>query len=473
MRISGFSTVRPNMSDTRLYEDLTKFLGDKPARLGLIATLYDGYTASHLTEALFNTYTLSEGKKNSFQSVNSFMIEWDLEVKEIHRVPMVAAPKGTGENAGDILFYFAENYYQPGEVFVIERTRQQIYVAARPQRVNDKCWMVVGKINDDSYDSTLVGNPTVGDTTRFLTNYKAELHETGYSKYQSNTEKHRVYMATHRADVDMSAKYKPMEEVFIQIGKGSDGDPVYKMNTAEKDCLETYMAARNNSCLLGKCNVDASGKPKIYDEIGRPVISTDGIIPQVERFANKFIYSKLNTKLFNKAIMAMITKCEKSMGNTFTIVANTALMAEVQEVLGAWLADHKTDGAALWSRKSNGYVEVGATYQAYEFMGNKILLKHDRALDVEFPYRPFGAMIDLTADVNSGKPAIAMFTFKGGQYIHNIITGVGGKTGLQSGEVSSPVAGSKIIDWGYASVGVFNPYKSVILMGSESVNPLF
>jgi hypothetical protein len=27
MRISGFSTVRPNMSDTRLYEDLTKFLG--------------------------------------------------------------------------------------------------------------------------------------------------------------------------------------------------------------------------------------------------------------------------------------------------------------------------------------------------------------------------------------------------------------------------------------------------------------
>ena len=103
MRISGFSTVRPNMSDTRLYEDLTKFLGDKPARLGLIATLYDGYTASHLTEALFNTYTLSEGKKNSFQSVNSFMIEWDLEVKEIHRVPMVAAPKGTGENAGDII----------------------------------------------------------------------------------------------------------------------------------------------------------------------------------------------------------------------------------------------------------------------------------------------------------------------------------------------------------------------------------
>ena len=96
----------------------------------------------------------------------------------------------------------------------------------------------------------------------------------------------------------------------------------------------------------------------------------------------------------------------------------------------------------------------------------------DRSLDLEYPNKAYGIFIDLTTDSN-GRAGLQMFTFKGGQYIHNIITGVGGKTGLQSGEVSSPVAGSKIIDWGYASVGVFNPYKSVILMGSESVNPLF
>jgi len=39
-----------------------------------------------------------------------------------------------------------------------------------------------------------------------------------------------------------------------------------------------------------------------------------------------------------------------------------------------------------------------------------------------------------------------MFTFKGGQLIHNFIKGVGGSTGLQHGEVSSPVAASKIIN---------------------------
>lgn len=28
MRISGFTTTRPNMSDTRTYEDFMKFLGE-------------------------------------------------------------------------------------------------------------------------------------------------------------------------------------------------------------------------------------------------------------------------------------------------------------------------------------------------------------------------------------------------------------------------------------------------------------
>lgn len=66
-------------------------------------------------------------------------------------------------------------------------------------------------------------------------------------------------MATHRADVDMSAQYKPMEDVFIQIGKGQKDDPVYKMNSAEKDCLDTFMMARNNDLVWGKTDVDENG----------------------------------------------------------------------------------------------------------------------------------------------------------------------------------------------------------------------
>ena len=80
-----------------------------------------------------------------------------------------------------------------------------------------------------------------------------------------------IDIATHRADVSYSAKYRAMEDVFIQIGKGSDLDPVYKMNAAEKDCLDSFMSGRAGALLAGKTNVDKNGKPKIYDpETGQP-----------------------------------------------------------------------------------------------------------------------------------------------------------------------------------------------------------
>ena len=472
MRISGFSTTRPNMPTTRTYEDFMKFLGANPARLGIVSTLYDQYTATHLTEALMNTYTMEKGKKG-FQSINSFLIEWDLQTKKIKRVPLVAAPEGSGLNAGDVKFYFPENYYQKYDTFVVERTRQQFIVLNRPQRLRDNCWLVIAKILDNDYDSVVDPSTAAGFQTRFVTNYVPELHSEGYTKYQSNCEKMRTYIATHRCDIDMSAMYKPMEDVFIQIGKGSDDDPVYKMNTAEKDCLDSFMEARNNALLWGKSNMDASGKPKIYDEDGRPIVSADGVIAQIERFATKFVFSKLNIGYFEKALQAMVAKSEKPQGNSYMLICNTAFYNEWQRVMNAWIVAHKTDGSFLFSKGANGYVDLGATYESYTFGGNKISVKIDRCFDVEFPTRKYAALIDLTADASTGKPAMAFFTFKGGDIIHNVIVGVGGKSGLASGEVSSPVAGSKLVNWGYGGVAVFNPYRSVIMIGEENRNSIW
>lgn len=472
MRISGFSTTRPNMPTTRTYEDFMKFLGANPARLGIVSTLYDQYTATHLTEALMNTYTMEKGKKG-FQSINSFLIEWDLQTKKIKRVPLVAAPEGSGLNAGDVKFYFPENYYQKYDTFVVERTRQQFIVLNRPQRLRDNCWLVIAKILDNDYDSVVDPSTAAGFQTRFVTNYVPELHSEGYTKYQSNCEKMRTYIATHRCDIDMSAMYKPMEDVFIQIGKGNDDDPVYKMNTAEKDCLDSFMEARNNALLWGKSNMDASGKPKIYDEDGRPIVSADGVIAQIERFATKFVFSKLNVGYFEKALQAMVAKSEKPQGNSYMLICNTAFYNEWQRVMNAWIVAHKTDGSFLYSKGANGYVDLGATYESYTFGGNKISVKIDRCFDVEFPTRKYAALIDLTADAATGKPAMAFFTFKGGDIIHNVIVGVGGKSGLASGEVSSPVAGSKLVNWGYGGVAVFNPYRSVIMIGEENRNSIW
>jgi len=72
-------------------------------------------------------------------------------------------------------------------------------------------------------------------------------------------------------------------------------------------------------------------------------------------------------------------------------------------------------------------------------------------------------VVDLTADKTSNTPALSFFTVKGGEFIRGILKGVGGLDGITSGEVSSTVAGSKLIHMGYAGVGVFNPYRSYII----------
>lgn len=172
-------------------------------------------------------------------------------------------------------------------------------------------------------------------------------------------------------------------------------------------------------------------------------VITNLLIPQAERFATKFVFNKLNVRLFEQAMDEMIAKCENPQGNHFVFVVNTHMMSQVQRVMAAWLRDWKTDGGFIWSKGSNGYVKVGTTFDSYTWNGNTITFKLDRSLNLEYPNKAFGIFLDLTTDGN-GRAGIQMFTFKGGQLIHNTVLGVGGKNGLTSGEVSSPVAGSKI-----------------------------
>lgn len=159
---------------------------EKPARLGLVSSLYEQYTATYLTESLMNIYTLEKEGKNKFQNINSFVVEWDLNVNFIKRIPFLAVPNENGKNGTDIIFHFPENYYQRNDVMVIEGSRQQVIFLSRPVRRSDRDWEIVGKLQDSDYAAELDKDACQpGMTTRFLTNYQPEMHTEGYTKYQS------------------------------------------------------------------------------------------------------------------------------------------------------------------------------------------------------------------------------------------------------------------------------------------------
>ena len=93
------------------------------------------------------------------------------------------------------------------------------------------------------------------------------------------------------------------------------------------------------------------------------------MIPQIERYAHKYAYNKLSIEVFNTMINTIAEKAEKPTGNKIGIVCNEAFWQQANYILGKFLSDNRVDGAHLWSKQANGYIKVGAAYNAYTFAG--------------------------------------------------------------------------------------------------------
>jgi hypothetical protein len=427
---------------------------------------YAEMTMSYLTEAFGNIVRNKEKVGNKFQKINALSFEYEIEQNFVKYVYMAAPVTGSrGENGSEITMAFTERYYEPYDTFQIEDSKQQFFVMEAPVRKADNFWEYSVRVLSNDREETLAeGSDYAGAKTRWIGNIQPEYHEQGYTKFQSNVEKMRGYIGEIRCDIDASSRYEALEQTFIKLSRGSEANgwesKIFAWPDKKKVLLDSFMTARNNALLLQHGTVDENGKATVTDRQGRPIYAGDGALPQIYRYASKFNYSKLNISLFNEMLQALSQKCKNVTGNDFVFIVNVRLWNEMQNVLSEFLQRHKPDGAYIWSKQANGYIKLGATYNAYEFAGNTVVVAVDRALSIEYPDKGFGVMIDLTADKASGRPAIEQFTLEGKELIENELTGVG----IRNGQVASPVAGIKWVMSGYAGIAVYNPYRSVVLL---------
>lgn len=472
MKIASFTSNIPTMGDTRTYEDFYKYLGVKPTRLGIVSRMYDDLTASFLTESLKNIfYQDAKGSGNKYQSVNALQFDWEIEQNYIKRIEFATVPEGDGAGGTEIVMAFRERYYEKYDTFKIENSGQQCQVISSPIRKGDNYWEVTVRLIDNSYDTVLdLSACQPGDKTRWISAYMPELHEEGYTKWQSNVEKHRGYISTHRADASYSALYAAQEDVFVKIAEGKDQghltETTYRLDKVQKNLLDTFLTMRNQGLLFSKGNVNPeTNKPTIVDpDTNRPIYISDGLIPQAEAFASKYAYNKLTMSVLKSILQGLNEKATKPTGNSYMFIVNEKAWYDLQDLFDAYLAQYHTDGTYLWSMKAGDYVKVGAKgFDSFNYGGNTLNFKVDRTFSREFGYeKGYMLALDLTADKTSAQPPIALFTLKGGDFITNKYLGVGGENGLSSGEVASPVAGSKLINWGYSGIALFNPYRSYI-----------
>lgn len=376
MLVANFTSRIPTMGQTKTYEDWSKYLGSRPHRLGVVARMYTDNTLSFITDGLRNIFYKDE-KQDQFQLSSSLLFEWNVETNNIKKVEFAEVPTETGENGSEITMAFKENYYQKYDIFRIDKTKQQCQVMSRPIRKRDDYWEVQVRLVDNNYDTILdTDGCQVGDTTTFQSVAMPELSEEGYSKFQSQMERHRNFMTTFRADASWSSLYAIQENVFMSIADDKDqnkSEGVYKMLKKEKELLDTFMYAMNTGLTFNKGNIDINGKATISEpETGRPIYIGEGLIPQIEAAANKYVYTnKPNLQLFNMIMSDMADKAQNDTGNKLVFIVNRKMWNDVQMVLGEYLANYRTDGTYMYSKNANkglgGYVKVGATFDTYEY----------------------------------------------------------------------------------------------------------
>lgn len=466
MIVTGHTTRRPQVGGTKTYADFVQLLGVHPQKLGIIANMYDNLTASYLLEALRNVHT-KDIKGGEYESINAMAFEWDINVNYIKEVRFARDVEGTGLNQSEISMYMDENYYSKNDTFKINKSRQLCIVMAHPIRKADNLWEYIVRLVDNTMDSSLDTSACKkGMTTRWVGNLQPEFSEEGFTKYQSNVEKQREHISRVRNDIKFSQDFAAFEDVFINTAENKDGKQINKtfvMKSKEKELMDTHMAARNGGLMFNRSNFDVNGRCLLQDAQGRDLPSGNGILPQIEKAAGKYAYNNLSIDMFQQIMSEMRQKASEDQGNEFLFVTNTRFGDQVQRVLGAYLKDYKTNGTYFFSEGANGKVKVGATFHSYEFGGNQITFKVDRALTLEYPDRGMALCIDLTADKVTGKPAMRQFTVKGMEFTRGTIAGIGGVDGVTSGMAATPVAGSTLVHLSYQGVGVFCPYRSYMI----------
>lgn len=102
------------MGETRTVQNFNQVFGDKPAKLGLVATLYPDLAINILTEALQNIFYNKGKKANSFQPINAMAVEWVIDVNYIQKIKIEQDVSGPtpGMNKEPITIVLEKKYYK-------------------------------------------------------------------------------------------------------------------------------------------------------------------------------------------------------------------------------------------------------------------------------------------------------------------------------------------------------------------------
>lgn len=467
MQIVAQQQIAQHASGTRSVEKFGRLIGEKPHKLGQMASLYPDLTVDNIINSLNNIYTDS-ARSTKYTRILNTAIEWDIAVKYIKKVYFgnVQPVSNANETSNRKRFKvrFKERYFDKNDVILLQN-KQKLFIReeALPMSTGDfeyTCTLIADSENPNTRLNLAYIRPN--RYARYIYNSFPEISERGFTKRHSERETHRNYMTRIRHSVDWTMDYAQREKVYIQDGKG-DKTKYYEMQPAEKECIDMYKLSREYYNLYGESNYDKFGKCLDFDDKGQELPMGDGIIRQVERYANRYSFNDLDVDVLDDMIYDMVKRCDMPEGNTFTLICNerfkrlfgTAIKEDLRYQGG-------NNGAYYYSMAAGQKVKVGANFISYSVQGNEIVIATNRILSEEYPDQAFAICLNPKQHSN-GEPTMASFVYGEAELIEGYLDGMGGQDGKTSGKVMTATTVSSFHLLGTAGVVYFNPYMAFML----------
>jgi hypothetical protein len=476
MRLLSTSEVNNLGSDRRTVLEWNKWWGQDIHRLEKVTQLYPQYTLPYITQALGNIFGVSKDSSSTL-SVSSKQVRWRIKNNQIVEIPFTRTCTATGDNGKLVTVYLKKKYYNKNDVFKLENG-QLLYVNKAPVRIND---------NEYEYTVSLVGGDsarfidtlfmTTGRRTRYMYSIFPELSESGSSRFYFNVEEHVNYVTTLRTSASFSSEYALKEKYYATTLNNEQ--VLVKMEPIREDMMQQLLYAVNNVMIFGESTVNDQLQSTLFDYgNNNPIIAGDGVYTQINKFADTFDYAQgsLSVRQLNNMFKSITNKTPKITGNHFTFVCNKTLWEHFNETMigelktsaiaGAWYyskaAGKKVNVKSVETESPDG-MQVGTTFNTYEFSGNLITFAPDRVLSEHYPDTGFGFCIDTGIDEKDGEPNIMALKYHGIDILTGELIGMGGLDGKTSGQISTPIAGSQLEMMTYTGAIVRNPYKAAIL----------
>lgn len=379
---------------------------------------YPQYSLTYFTEGL--------GRYAAEKLIGNNAFEWWVKGRTTR--PLTATGVSSGNGLGNTAFTveFVENYANPNDIIRF-KNGQQAHVKGAPIETAGGFTYTLQLQTSESTSSLTGSNIVAGTQVGVVGNAHPEASEKGYGNLVY-PDKHVNYLSICRAAGSISGS-AATDITWIE----ENGQRLWYF-TMEDDVRKDYMYQSELQMWYNLINVDANGNPKVFDLNGKPIITGDGLLAQIDG-GNIGSYS---LGLTEKQITNFLADLRYTNGETtakYMVYTGTLGMREFQQAMKDY---YIRDGHVLfYDADTSKPIKLGGDFLQYRAMG----------LDMTLVYNPLfddpNLHHNLTSEGLPKESGKMVFTNMGqlSEGVSNVEILVKGASGISRGFVTKYIAG--------------------------------